>query len=260
MTVIALLDGCIQAAVGRAGRRPEVRALYSLPCNREEWKNALACLFDTYALPKREVTLLLPREVVTARFLTLPAMPSRATAEAVAHEMEEGLITDYLPLTTRGSTRRYLAAGCQESVVEEFEEAFSCLGVKLCRISTPLESLLKLLNAAEKVQGQSFLWLAADMGGVESLLVEEGQCVWRGRSPLSAAPGTEEFSRELEKTVQNVRRFRGEVGKVYYTGPAAEGLETFPPCGAFGPLPEGKGFEEYYYVLGSLLRMRREGP
>ena len=260
MTVIALLDGCIQAAVGRAGRRPEVRGLYSLPCGREEWKSVLACLFDTCALPKREVTLLLPREVVTTRLLTLPAMSSRATAEAVAHEMEEGLITDYLPLTTRGSTRRYLAAVCKESVVEEFEEAFSCLGVKLCRISTPLESLLKILSVTEKLRGQSFLWLAADMGGVESVLVEKGQCVWRGRSPLSVSPGTAELKRALEETVQDVRRFRGEVGKVYYTGPAAEGMEAFPSCGAFGLIPEGKTFEEYYYVLGSLLRMRREEP
>ena len=106
MTAIAVLDHCIQAAVGKSGKYPTVRGLYSVPCEEETWENTLADLFDTKHLPKREVTLLLPRETVTTRFLTLPAMSSRAAAEAVEHEMEPGLLTDYLPLTTRGATRR----------------------------------------------------------------------------------------------------------------------------------------------------------
>lgn len=258
MTVIALLDHCIQAAVGKSGKYPTVRGLYSVPCEEETWENTLADLFETKHLPKREVTLLLPRETVTTRFLTLPAMSSRATAEAVEHEMEPGLLTDYLPLTTRGAIRRYLAAGCKESVVGEYEAAFSRLGVKLSRISTPLESLLKILNAAEDLRGQSFLWLAADTGGVESLLVEEGQCVWRGRKALLSSAGTAEFQEELEETVQDVQRFHHRVENVYYTGPFVQGLEVFPPV--FQNLPDGKCFEEYYYVLGSLLQMRRNGP
>ena len=78
MTVIALLDHCIQAAVGKSGKYPTVRGLYSVPCEEETWENTLADLFETKHLPKREVTLLLPRETVTTRFLTLPAMSSRA--------------------------------------------------------------------------------------------------------------------------------------------------------------------------------------
>ena len=258
MTVIALLGHCIQAAVGKSGKSPTVRGLYSMPCREETWETTLAELFETYRIPKREVILLLPREMVTTRLLTLPALPSRATAEAVANEMEPGLLTDYLPLTTRGNTRRYLAAGCKESVVEEYEAVFSRLGVRLSRISTPLESLLKILNAAEKLHGQSFLWLAADGAGVESLLIEEGQCVWRGRKAVLSPPGTAEFRQELEETVQDVRRFHHRVEKVYYTGPSTQELEMFPSV--FKDLPEGKTFEEYYYVLGSLLRMRRTGP
>ena len=258
MTVIAILDGCIQAAVGRGGKRPVVRGLSSVPYEGD-LERSLGILFDTCGLPKGDICLLLPTELAATRLLTLPSMGKKATAEAVAHEMEESLVTDYLPLPARGPQRRYPAAAVEERVLRDFEEVFSRLGAKLRRVSTPTESLLKVLSTTEETRDQSFLWIVTQGGAAEALLVEQGQCTWQGRSRLFAPPGTAERERELEELVRDVERFRGPVSKVLYTGPEAQGLEAFPPCGRFGALPEGKRFEEYIYVLGSFLRMGREG-
>lgn len=250
MTVIAVWDGCIQAAVGGAGKRPVL--LFTQPYDRREegaLEQVLSALFAEKSIPKKNVVLLLSD--VATRLLTLPAMPRRATAEAVAHEMEEGLVTDHFPLTGRGKQRQYLAAGCRETVIAEWEALFARSGVKLRRISTPLEGLLKCLARAKEVRGQSFLWAVSGGGFLTLMQVEEGQCRWWGRSQLLSPPGTEEFAREIETAVDQAFR---ECGcKIYYTGPAAPGLQAipFPLSGLFAPLPEGA--DEYACLLGCFL-------
>lgn len=81
MTVIAVWDGCIQAAVGGAGKRPVL--LFTQPYDRREegaLEQVLSALFAEKSIPKKNVVLLLSD--VATRLLTLPAMPRRATAEA----------------------------------------------------------------------------------------------------------------------------------------------------------------------------------
>lgn len=241
MTVVAVLDGCIQAAVGPGGKG----GLSTLPYDPGQGlESALAALREKGGLPKGKISFLLPSDMVTGRILTLPALPARATAEAVAHELEGWPITDYLPLSGKGPRRRYLAAGCREETLTELEGICSRLGVKIGRVSTVVESLLKILRVTKAVRGESFLWLVGQGGTVTSLLVEEGKCQWFGHSPFPPSGG----EGAIAALAEDVARFRGEAPKVYHTGMGLPG--TFP-------LPID---EEYLYVLGSFLRLGREEP
>ena len=249
MVVIAMLSGRIQAAVGCAGR---VRKLCSLPWEPgQPPREVLSALFAENALPRNRVVVLLPREAVTTRLLTLPPLPPRAMAEAVDHALweEEPLVTDFLPLGSAGKLRRVLAVGCPKQVLERYEELFSGLNARIGRISVPRESLSKLMQA-EKIQG---MLLSFDGGTVETVFPDgDGS-----RHTLYAQPGTEDFALRVGEILQEESLRRGALGQVVYTGcrelPDLDIPAMLLKSKRFASLPGGEDFGDWAYVLGGLL-------
>ena len=103
MIVVSILEDKIRAAVGRAGSRPFVEGLFSVSYDRTSptgWKEALEELWEKERLPRKGITLVLPREKTVTRVIALPNMPPRQLSGVVSQEMrltgEEELVTDYI--------------------------------------------------------------------------------------------------------------------------------------------------------------------
>ena len=280
MIVVSMLEERIQVAEGRPGTRPTVRRLHSVSYDRlseSGWEEALSTLWREAALSRRDITLILPREGVVTRVLTLPDMPSKQFAQAVQHEMrlseEDEMITDYLPLGRDGNLCTVLGGACRKETLARYIQGFDRLGLRLGRISVPMEPLLKLLPAMEGMKAQTCLWLVFDGGGVMSLLAEKGAYRYAGRSRINAPPGTEEFCEEVKRIVsgtmqfQETKRRASAITHVYFAGceefaaclPALQDLglvaQPLPACGRFRALPEGQHLGDWAFCLGAFLRL-----
>lgn len=279
MIVVSILESCVQLGVGRGGKHPAVKALYRAPYDRltqggNGWEAALAALLRDHRLPRRNITLILPRQAAITKVMTLPVMGEQQTLEAIRWEIqgEEELVLDFLPLSTEGKTRRILAVGCRRMALERFLDGFSRLGLEPTRISLPLESLLKLLSAYDAMK--TALWLLFDGGAVTSFLTQQGTYRYAGSGRIFAQRGTAELGAEVERIVSGTMQFHAAehpadpITHVYYAG-CTEG-EFFPclaPLRALGltvqPLPQcsrvtlpaGEKLGDWVYCAGSFLRM-----
>ena len=63
MIAVSILEECVQAAVGRGGHRGTIKALYRESCGPETtWESSAAALWRRHDLPRRNITLILPRQ------------------------------------------------------------------------------------------------------------------------------------------------------------------------------------------------------
>lgn len=147
MVVVSILEDQIQTAVGRPGRYPSLQRLFSISYDRTlsgGWQKAVKELWKREGLPRKNITLVLPREKVMTRVIALPDMPPKRLSSVVSHEMcmsvEEELVTDHMSLGGGQTMHDHLAASCRKSVLEEYVRGFETLGIKLKRISVPMAS------------------------------------------------------------------------------------------------------------------------
>lgn len=281
MIVVSILEECVQVAVGRGGKRPVIKALYREPYDRlaqdgRGWEAAAAAFWRQHDLPRRGITLILPRQSAITKVMTLPVMGEKQTIEAIRWEMqgEEELVLDFLPLASDGKKRRILAAGCRCGVLDSYLDGFARLGLELGRISVPLESLLKLLPAFGEMKEQTCLWLLFDGGTVMSFLAERGAYCYCGSGRVFSPWGTAEFAAEVERIVSGTMQFHASgrpedpITHVYYAGcTGAEFSSCLAPLKALGltvlPLPpcwrisvpQGEQLGDWLYCAGSFLRI-----
>ena len=287
MIVVSILEDKIRAAVGRAGSRPFVEGLFSVSYDRTSptgWQEALEELWKKERLPRKGITLVLPREKTVTRVIALPNMPPRQLSGVVSQEMrltgEEELVTDYMPLSGDGAMRDCLAVSCRKSVLEDYVRGFEALGLGLKQITVPMASQLKLLAAAEEMQDKTCLWLVFEGSGVTTILAEKGAYGYAGGGRLQAMDDREVFGREVEKIVSGTMQFqerkrRGSaITHVYFAGCTEEELEAcrpgleclgvrgqmLPGCGRFRSFPKGEQLGDWISCAGAFLRleMRRK--
>lgn len=276
MIAVSILEECVQAAVGRGGHRGTIKALYRESCGPETtWESSAAALWRRHDLPRRNITLILPRQAAITKALTLPVMGEKQTLEAIRWELrsEEELVLDFLPLCVQGKHRRILAVGCRPGVVAGYVDGFARLGLELGRISVPLESLLKLLPTYSEMKSETCLWLIFDGSTVMSFLARQGAYHYSGSSRISAPAGTEGFAAELTRIVSGTMRFHHSdfpadpIPRLYYAGctqaafaPCLAPLQALglsvqplPPCRRLN-LPRGEDIGNWLSCAGSFLR------
>ena len=275
MIAVSIQEECVQAAVGRGGRHPVLKALYrESRSHGTTWETAMAALWRSRDLPRRNITLILPRQAAITKALTLPIMSEKQTLEAIRWELrgEEELVLDFLPLSVQGKHRRILAVGCRPGVVEGYVDGFARLGLELGRISVPLESLLRLLPTYSEMKNATCLWLIFDGSTVMSFLARQGAYHYSGSSRVAPA-GTADFAGEVERIVSGTMQFHAgdypadPITSLYYAGCTAEdfapclaslkvldlAVQPLPPCRRL-KLPQGEALGNWLYCAGSFLR------
>lgn len=281
MVVVSILEDKIQAAVGRPGSRPSLRRLFSVPYDRTlsgGWQRALEELWKKEDLPRKDITLVLPREKAVTRVITLPDMPPRQLSKVVSQEMrltgEEELITDYMPLGGSQAMCAYLAASCRKSTLEEYTRGFESMGLRLKQISVPMASQLKILAAMEELKDKTCLWLVFEGSGVSTILAEKGEYGYAGRGRLQDLSDPAAFGRDVEKIISGTMQFQerkrqgSAITHVYFAGcgeavldvcrPGLEGLgvrgQMLPGCSCYRAFPEGEHLRDWIGCAGAFLR------
>ena len=281
MIVVSILEDKIRAAVGRSGSRPFVEGLFSVPYDRTSpngWQEALEELWKRERLPRKGITLVLPREKTVTRVIALPDMAPRHLSRVVSQEMrltgEEELVTDYMPLGGEQAMRDHLAVSCRKSVLEEYVRGFEALGLGLKQITVPMASYLKLLAAMEEMKDKTCLWLVFEGSGVTTILAENGAYGYAGGGRLQSPTDREAFGREVEKIVSGTMQFqerkrRGSaITHVYFAGCPEAALEAclpglerlgvrgqmLPACERFCAFPKGECLGDWAGCAGAFLR------
>ena len=280
MVVVSILEDQIQAAVGCPGRCPSLQKLFSIPYDRTlsgGWQKAVKELWEREGLPRKNITLVLPREKVMTRVIALPDMPPKRLSSVVSHEMclsvEEDLVTDYMPLGGGRTMHDHLVASCRKSVLEAYVRGFETLGIKLRRITVPMASQLKVLSAMEEMKDKTCLWLLFEGSGVTTILGEKGKYGYAGRGRLPNLSDPAAFGRDVEKIVSGTMQFQerkrqgSAITHVYFAGcgesvldmcrPRLEELgvrgQMLPGCSRCRAFPEGEHLRDWISCAGAFL-------
>lgn len=280
-TIAVLREECVQLVTGTEGKRPSVSELLSVPvreASMESWGEALAALRKEGKLPTRNVTLVLPWESVSTRTITAPEMKKAKLMELVQHEMQRGgdkAAADYVPLGAAedGKVQLYCAS-VRLDILVQFQQMFQSLGVRLSRITTPMEARLALPRFIREMGDRACIWLCFEGASVQSLLWENGVYRYAGRSRIFSEPGTVDFGTEVTRNVSGTLQFqsarRGEpITDVYWAGCDKDnfsvclpGLENMGLRASALPapdglrLPGGQAFSDYADGIGALMTPR----
>ena len=214
-TVVALREASVQVAVGSAGKKPAVSALYAEPAfdgGIAAWEKAAGKLWQANKLPKSGLRVVLPDHAVTMRMITAPDLPKKQLDALVDHEMttrgEEPVAADYQILGTDGAGKlRLLACACRRSVMEEYLAMFSRLGLRVSSVTMALAGYIRLLAAMDAMRGRTCIWLLFERGSVLSLLVENGAYRYSGRTQIFSETGTLDFAAEVARNVSGTVQF-----------------------------------------------------
>ena len=283
-TIAVLREECVQVVTGTEGKRPSVSALASVPVREasiEGWGEALAALRKDGRLPSKNVTLVLPWESISVRTITAPDMKKYKLLELVQHEMQQReqqpMAADYISFgeAEAGKVQLYCAA-VRIDMLEQLVQLFASLGVRLGRVTTPMESRLALPQFLRDVQQKTCIWLCFEGASVQSLLWEKGVYRYAGRSRIFSEPGTVDFGTEVTRNVSGTLQFqsarRGEpITDVYWAGCDADnfsvcvpGLENMNlhahalPAPDGLRLPQGVAFSDCADGIGALMTAKDE--
>lgn len=280
--VLALQEEQVLAAVGKAGAKPSVQALYSTSAHgggMENWEKEIGTLWQQHGLPTRGITLVLPDEAVTTKTITAPKMPENKLEELVRHEMrpreDQIVAADYVPLGVDAEGRQQLfCAACRKETMEEYLEMAKRLGLRLQSVTVSMAGRLKLLRAMQPLQEKTCICLCFEGSSVLSLLVENGEYRYSSRSRIFSEPGTVDFGTEMTRNVSGTVQFHtasragGTLTDVYYAGCSDDDFEVclagirglglqvsrLPECPAFRALPNGERLSDWLGCAEVLIR------
>ncbi len=280
--VLALQEEQVLAAVGKAGAKPSVQALYSTSAHgggMENWEKAIGALWQQHRLPTRGITLVLPDEAVTTKTITAPKMPENRLEELVRHEMrpreDQIVAADYVPLGVDAEGRQQLfCAACRKETMEEYLGMAKRLGLRLQSVTVSMAGRLKLLRAMQPLQDKTCICLCFEGSSVLSLLVENGEYRYSSRSRIFSEPGTVDFGTEMTRNVSGTVQFHtasragGTLTDVYYAGCSDDDFEVclagirglglqvsrLPECPAFRALPNGERLSDWLGCAEVLIR------
>lgn len=168
-TAIDIGTHSIKAISGKAGRKPVVNRAAEIPNNTgvsvpkdsvqtSKLLEMMTQLFQDYKLPKTDVRLSLPEEVVSTKVINLPPLSDAELASAIDWQAEqhipiplEQLSLEYQVLHRPSSKEKdqpmkVLLVGARKNIVEEFVDIFFNLGIQPTILETQIFSLIRALD------------------------------------------------------------------------------------------------------------------
>ncbi len=238
-TIVVFHDEAILAARGRGGKRPQVSDVhrielqgYGEPFGR--WKDGLTQLVSE--IGREHVRLVLPSALCPEKYLILPYGRKKELAAMAEQEMKESFkseIFDYGVI--HGDPKGGVAmvgASVEENILTHFLNMCSEAGLTVDGVTASMEGTHRILTELMGGKKANAIYLFFEEGGVLSVLMEEGQYRYSGKSRLFSEPGTLDYGTEIVRNISGILQFQiasksdAVVTDVYYAGCPPEDFEV----------------------------------
>ncbi len=193
-TAIDIGTYSIKTITGKPGDKPKIDKIleisnplnFAYPNNdaeAEKLTEILDAFFNDHKLPKKDVRLSLPEEVVTTKIIELPVLSNAELASAIDWQAEqhipipkEDLSLEYRvlyrpPKKNRDTPMKVMLIGTKKSLIERYVAMFYSIGVQPKILETQIFSIIRSLSFEENDP----VTLIAHLGAANMLLgvVEE---------------------------------------------------------------------------------------
>ncbi len=231
---LAPRDGRIEVAAVRRRRtgRPRLLAGFTVTAD-EDAAAAIRARLREAGVRARRAHVSLPRRMVVAKAIELPAVPGADLARMVRFELERHLpfpatdaVFDFEPFATDAGPVRVLLVAIERRVQERLTDVVSQAGLAARLVGVGIHGIARLLAREDPVRGRLVVW--AEAAEAELAAVVGGRVVASRAFPLPAEPAdarARALGDELTRTLAALSPAdRAELVEVVVTGQAPGGL------------------------------------
>lgn len=239
-TVIIFQDESILAVDGKEGLKPQIQRTYKIELSGygdpfARWRNGLEQL-KAKAKELKKVRLVLPSSMCQVKSMRLPYAKGKELDAMVKREMQESFrseIFDYSIIQSNsGQGVSLVGASVEKDVLKQFMDMCRDLQIEVVGAAAPMEAIQRILSEQKAGSGRTAIYLFFEEEGLTSILMENGQYKYSGRSRLFAEPGTLDFGTEIMRNVSGILQFQtaskseAVVTDLYYAGCEEEDFEV----------------------------------
>lgn len=229
-TVLVFEEEAILAAAGQEGRKPHIRQvervlLTGYGDSFSRWKEGLAGLRGKLDLSR--VRLILPSTMCSTKMIQIPYAKGKQLDTMARREMEEAFrseIMDYAVVEAEKTGMSLCCGSVEETVLKQFREMLSALGIEAAEVSVPMEGYLRVLSNLEAYKEKTAIFLFFEEGGMTSVLTQDGQYRYSSKSRLFSERGTLDFGTEIIRSISGILQFQSAsksgaaITDIYYAG------------------------------------------
>jgi len=231
---LAPRDGRIEVAAVRRRRagRPRLLAGFTVAAD-EDAAAAIRARLREAGVRARRAHVSLPRRMVVAKAIELPAVPGADLARMVRFELERHLpfpaadaVFDFEPFGADAGPVRVLLVAVERRVQERLTDVVGQAGLAARLVGVGIHGIARLVTREDPVRGRVVVW--AETGEAELAVVVGGRVVASRAFPLPTEPAearARALGEELTRTLAALSPTdRAELVEVVVTGQAPGGL------------------------------------
>ncbi len=280
--IIALHEERVSVAVGNIGKTPKINEICSEVVKEPGmagWREVLRGMWETYNLPKKNVTLVLPDTAVTVKVVTAPDMPEKKIADLVRHEMQSHedreIVADYQFLSKKeDGCVELFAAAIERKEMQTYLEMCLELGLSVTNVAVAIAGYIKMIDIIDEMHEKTCIWLLFEENSMQSILIENGRYRYASRSRIFSEMGTVDFSTEVTRNISGILQFHAsnhsayKVTDIYYAhcsdddfevclgsiGALGLNVSRIPNSTSVDTLPDGQNQSDWLDCIGAMLR------
>ncbi len=232
-TAIDIGTHTIKALVGKPGKNPVINNFAYAPnptglsvAEDEAQANQLLEVIDSffhdYKLPKSEIRLSLPEEVVSTKVIHLPPLTDSELAYAIDWQAEQHipiplnhLTLEYQvlyrpPKRDKDQAMRVLLIGTKKNVVDLYTDIFLNLGIQPAILETQVFSIIRSLGFDRRDPTTMIVHLGAS--NTQIIIVEQNEV----QLAANKSGGGKLFTKSIQQSIQNLTKDQAEEYKKSY--------------------------------------------
>lgn len=232
-TAIDIGNHTIKALVANPGPNPTIESFASIPNStgisvaKDEAQAAqllevIEKFFSEFKLPKSDVRLSLPEEVVATKVIHIPPLTDSELASAIDWQAEQHipipvqeLSLEYQvlyrpPKKEKNQAMRVLLVGTRKEVVDLYTDIFLNLGIQPAIMETQIFSLIRALGFEEQDPTSMIVHIGAS--NTQIAIIEQVEI----QLAANKAGGGKVFTKSIQQSIENLTKEQAEEYKKSY--------------------------------------------
>lgn len=176
----------------------------------------------------KNVTVLIDSSNIITKRLEIPKLPRKKIYDVIVNELDMGIDKeyhyDYRILAQKATEYSILGSCVPLEFTEKYSEIFEKAKIKVQRVDTVINSIIKFINKQSNFAGKTFLMNIVNGDTLFSILFEKGEYRFIKRNRFIHSAGSPEYTRELYEKYNSMEQFgksqkiSGDISLVYYMG------------------------------------------
>ncbi|SCW52494.1 hypothetical protein SAMN02910456_01639 [Ruminococcaceae bacterium YRB3002] len=193
---------------------PEGAVLNGVVMDQDMVIEAIKSAWQTYKLPKSEVTLILNSPQLRANRIDTPMLSDKKITEFISRETSSSEYGRFQkPVTgwylvakdSKAKTNKVVYEKAEAEFINKYEEIFDKAGLKLKAIHGGVQLATEFFAGSSA--GKTVIYMILDGNSLVTIFFASGKYYYDSTTRVFAQPGTPEFAREIYNAISSIRQF-----------------------------------------------------